>query len=159
MFRIKWKTIGVSLPGFSHQANGTPCQDSLHISSFGDGWLVAAVSDGAGSASRCVEGAEAVCKGVVSQIGHKIRQANSVSDFRFDEVTIRSWVSESIERVRTDLAQIDESISVFHATLVGVIANLAGGMFFHIGDGAGLATNVDDFASVLSLPENGEVRQ
>ena len=45
----------------------------------------------------------------------------------------------------------------YHATLVGTVAGPSGGLFFHIGDGAGVATRADNLESyVLSEPRNGD---
>jgi hypothetical protein len=64
-----------------------------------------------------------------------------------------------IESVRSEILKIavDHSMGDFHATLIGVIAGPSGGLFFHIGDGAACATDVETFSpSILSQPENGE---
>ena len=157
MHPIEWKIIGASVTGFSHKADATPCQDFHEFQLLGDGWFVAAVSDGAGSAPRSTEGAKAACEGIVSHIGSRRSEFSSASDFHLNEATARAWITEGVELVRGNLCETCDSISAFHATLLGVIAGPIGGLFFHVGDGAGLATNVDDFtSSVLSLPENGE---
>ncbi|MDY3560120.1 protein phosphatase 2C domain-containing protein [Gemmata sp. JC673] len=58
-----WRTLGESVPGTSHTARSVPCQDAFRVCSYGPGgdWLLAAVADGAGSASRSDVGAELVC--------------------------------------------------------------------------------------------------
>jgi hypothetical protein len=153
MAATEWKIVGVSVKGFSHQANGTECQDSYAVSAIEGGWLVAMVSDGAGSASRSSEGARALCKGLVAYLGPRVAENNQP-----DETVVRLWVEESVELVRASLDKSEgRALTEFHATLVGVIAGPHGGAFFHIGDGAGCATLLDDLSvKVMSLPENGE---
>ena len=75
-----------------------------------------------------------------------------------DETVVRLWVEEGVELVRASLDNSGgRALTEFHATLVGVIAGPHGGVFFHIGDGAGCATLLDDLSvKVMSLPENGE---
>ncbi len=156
---IEWKIIGASVAGFSHQAEATPCQDFHTVSLLTNGWLVGAVSDGAGSAPRSAEGAKAICEGVVSQIATHISQFSDDKDACLEQTTVRSWVTDGVEFVRTKLTKIgtNDSIADFHATLVGVIAGPNGGLFFHIGDGAACATDTENFSSsILSFPENGE---
>lgn len=154
-----WKTIGASVAGFSHQAEGTPCQDCHAISLAMDGWLVAAISDGAGSAPRSAEGARAVCDGVVSHIVAHLSLLGSDTSGAIEETAGRLLVAEAVESVRASLIEISSksSIAEFHATLVGVIAGPSGGLFFHIGDGAACATDAQNLTpTIMSLPENGE---
>src|SRR5262245_27666782 len=58
-----WATLGCSVVGTSHRARSVPCQDVSRVCAFGPGseWLVIAVADGAGSASRSEVGAAAAC--------------------------------------------------------------------------------------------------
>jgi hypothetical protein len=56
----RWKSVAVSVPGFAHQENDLPCEDFHEISTI-DEWFVAAVSDGAGTASNSGEGSAAIC--------------------------------------------------------------------------------------------------
>ena len=135
MNQIKWKVFGVSLAGFSHQADGRNCEDYHALQTVGNGWLVAALSDGAGSAIRSIEGAKAICEGVVSAISSRLALSDQIVNEQV-ETSARSWIEESIERVRSGLlSKNHEAIAEFHATLVGVIAGQNGGLFFHIGDG------------------------
>jgi hypothetical protein len=152
---IEWKVAGVSTAGFSHQAEGSPCQD-FHIIRAEGGWLVAAVSDGAGSALRSAEGAKAICEGVVSNTLSHLVQIRLALEVEIETV-VRPWIEESIDNVRSTLSILERDLSQFHATLIGVVAGRQGGVFFHIGDGAGCASTLADItSSVISPPENGE---
>ena len=154
-----WKTIGVSVPGFSHQAAGMPSQDFHAICPLDNGWFVGVVSDGAGSALRSAEGAKAICEGLVDYIVPHVTQLTDNNNFALTENIARLWIVEGIEVVRSEILKIaaDHSITDFHATLIGVIAGPSGGLFFHIGDGAACATDAEKFSpSILSQPENGE---
>jgi hypothetical protein len=153
---IEWKAIGASVVGFSHEVDGSLCQDCHVALSLPSGWFVGVISDGAGSAPRSADGAKAICEGLVAHITSKLGSGNGL---QLDIDTARTWVTTGVESVRTNLSEMSscDSIDDFHATLLGVIAGPKGGMFFHIGDGAGLATKAEDFASfVMSPPENGE---
>ena len=157
MAATEWKIVGASVAGFSHQAQGSPCQDFHAASEFEGGWLVAVVSDGAGSASRSAQGSKALCEGILSQIGLQLIEFNRRSEAHIVETVVRSWVEEGVELIRSGLDVGGGTLADFHATLVGVVAGRNGGVFFHIGDGAGCATNSESLlSSVMSLPENGE---
>jgi hypothetical protein len=152
----RWKSVAVSVPGFAHQENDLPCEDFHEISTIDD-WFVAAVSDGAGTASNSGEGSAAICKGVVERIVIQLSRSDNqyTTDFA---ATIRAWVEAEIRDVRAQLVTNQmRSLMSFHATLVGVVANSQGGVFFHIGDGAGLAMTSGNFGSyIISSPDNGE---
>jgi hypothetical protein len=159
MGRVSWKVAGVSVVGFSHEAAGVPCQDAHATSVLPGGWFVGAVCDGAGTAARSSEGARLVADGVVAHISSQLNAYESGS--QLTEALVKEWVQGAVEEVRVHLRRLTEgksdSIAEFHATLVGVIAGTGGGIFFHVGDGAALATTSTDFSeSVVSQPENGE---
>ncbi|MFZ1963528.1 MAG: PP2C family serine/threonine-protein phosphatase [Roseiarcus sp.] len=161
MSRVKWKVAGASVAGFSHQTDGTPCQDAHAITTSPSGWLIAAVSDGAGSAPRSAEGSRLFSDEVVAQLTTRLREIDLSELHCPDENTVRTWIEDAVESVRTRLAEIatasNGSLGEFHATLLGVVAGPKAGVFFHVGDGAACATNLDDSSrSVVSKPENGE---
>ena len=56
-----WRYTGQSVTGTGHHKSGTPCQDSHHIEII-DSVLIAAVSDGAGSAKHSEIGSELAVK-------------------------------------------------------------------------------------------------
>lgn len=157
MYGASWKVVSASSVGFSHQAEGRPCEDYYFVRTTDEGWLVAALSDGAGSASRSIEGARAICGGVVSEILNSLTLAAEVNMPQI-EIAARSCVEKSIENVRVGLAAANNgSLADFHATLIGVIVGQSGGVFFHIGDGGACAMvlgNVEN--NIISAPENGE---
>jgi hypothetical protein len=159
MTPLGWKIVGVSVRGFSHQAEGIPCQDFHAISSFSNGWILGVVSDGAGSAYRCVEGARMVCEGLVRHLTPLIGQLDTGNHVGFEQSNVRLWIAEGIELVRSDIVRIaaGDPLAAFHATLIGVMAGPYGGTFFHVGDGAAFATMASDFSKIIfSYPENGE---
>ena len=158
MAATQWKIVGASVTGFSHQAQALPCQDFHAASEFEGGWLAGAVSDGAGSASRSAQGAKVLCEGILSQIGSRLNQFGGGGEAYIDETVVRLWVEEDVELARSRLDITGGgTLAEFHATLVGVVAGPSGGVFFHIGDGAGCATIADTLSSsIMSLPENGE---
>ena len=154
-----WKIGGVSLAGFSHLKEGIPCQDANAFRIRDDGQLIAAISDGSGSARYSHIGAQAFVDTVVSRIYHQ------PSSEKFDPQRIASWIATSVNDTRDQLIRHGDdlqdegpsSLSDFAATLIVVVANLDDGAFFHVGDGAGTAFNSVNNAEVtVSKPENGE---
>jgi hypothetical protein len=155
----QWKLASASVAGFSHQACGTPCQDAHAIRATPSGWLIAAVSDGAGSAPRSAEGSRLLCDQVIAHMESRLNEIHLSEAGRFHETIVRTWVEDSIEAARSRLTDLGNGgcLSDFDATLVGVVAGPETGVFFHVGDGAACATTLDDVSSgVVSGPENGE---
>ena len=154
-----WKIGGISLTGFSHLKEDIPCQDAHAFRIRDDGRLIAAISDGAGSACFSQIGAQAFVDTVVSQI---YRQPLSKD---FDPEHIASWIASSVNETRDQLIRRGDdlqderstSLSDFAATLLVVVASLDDGAFFHVGDGAGAAFNSANIEDVtVSKPHNGE---
>jgi hypothetical protein len=161
MSLVEWTVAGASVAGFSHQDAGTDCQDAYEVKITANAFFVCVVSDGAGSAPRSIEGARVISSDMVRFIAEQANTLSNTSDVRFDELIVRQWVQSGIELVREHLtqraAETNGSLSDFHATMVGAVAGLSGGVFFHIGDGAACAARADDLEdAVVSLPENGE---
>ena len=72
---MTWTVLGDSVIGTSHRTRSTPCQDAFRIATFGPSaeWLVVAVADGAGSASRSEVGATMACDEFARRVEAVIR--------------------------------------------------------------------------------------
>lgn len=163
MLLPEWRIAGVSVTGFAHQADAKRCQDAHAAVITESGWFIGIVSDGAGSAPRAHEGAQIVCADLVTHLATCICTlgAGRGDAALVEERSARIWVECGLEAIRTKLLAMATaaggSRNDFHATLVGVIANSTGGVFFHVGDGAGCATRLGELSdSVMTKPENGE---
>jgi hypothetical protein len=153
---FSWKVVSASVAGFSHLIDNLPCQDQHAFSVLPKGWLVAVVSDGAGSAPLSQEGAAEICKGLVERLSEKLPELEATGE-EWKGDTIRAFICEGIELARARLGERQSELRDFAATVVGAIAGSNGGVLFHIGDGAACATVSGDLSStIMSLPENGE---
>ncbi|CAN5418357.1 PP2C family serine/threonine-protein phosphatase [soil metagenome] len=161
-----WKWHAASVQGFDHKTASIPCQDA-HAVKLADGdCLVAIVSDGAGSACRADYGATRLCEDlgtalVAARGAHGGTGLGAPGVGEIDLDVLRQWVEQGIDALRVRLtAEAQEtagSLSDFHATLVGAIADRSGGAFFHIGDGAAVAASSRDLGQfTVSAAANGE---
>jgi hypothetical protein len=155
---MNWKIVAASATGSGHRQKGEECQDAYAWSSEGD-WLVAVVSDGAGSARFSQIGAkfavDTICKELASEL-----KTNHNSEIYSQDI-LESIILNAIELTRICLARenvnCNNSMEDFHATVVGILVRRQSGTFFQIGDGAGIAImEKDTFDPIISLPENGE---
>lgn len=161
----QWAVTKAVVRGKSHIDQDMPCQDACEFETSADGrWLVAAVSDGAGSAARSREGAQMVVGDVVRAL---VAETPNI-----DQTGPGDWLKDRIQEililVRRKLRDTGSPLSDFHCTLVAALVGPSGGIFFHIGDGAAVASRVatsgkppktgislwNDFT--VSDPENGE---
>lgn len=144
------QTVKTTLKGTWHKAKNLPCQDYCQ-SKIKNHKFVAVVSDGAGSARYGKIGAQIICETLCDLL------VNSCLE------TIRQDVVKAIDIARQKLifhrhnhSKTSSDLVDFSATMIGVFCDRNQGIFFHIGDGAGLAFqqgNYNDF--VVSEPANG----
>lgn len=145
------RVIATKLTGGLHSAKKLPCQDFYQYACSGNK-LVAVVSDGAGSAKYGKIGAKVVCEALVNLlINTPLKDA---------EQAVKKAIKTARERLlihRLNRSKSEEEILNFSATVVGVVYHKKGGVFFHIGDGAGIALhNAEDYNDyTLSRPANG----
>ena len=140
------RVIATKITGGLHLAKQKPCQDFYQYACSGNK-LVAVVSDGAGSAKYGKIGAKIVCETLVYVLINTPLK------------NVEEAVAKAIQMARGKLvihrlnrSKSEAEILNFSATVVGVAYHNNRGVFFHIGDGAGIA--VHDSASLANGADN-----
>ncbi len=145
------RVIATKLTGGLHTAKKLPCQDFYQYACSGNK-LAAVVSDGAGSAKYGKIGAKMICEALVNTLIN-----TPLKDVEPAVVRVIESVRERLLIHRLNKSKREEEILNFSATVVGVVCHKKNGVFFHIGDGAGIALhgaeNYTDYT--LSRPANG----
>ena len=144
------RVLAACLRGALHKVNNMPCQDFCCYKQHKNK-LVGVVSDGAGSARYGQIGAKTVCRTLCDLL------------LRSNHKTIRRDIINAIETARQKLilhrynkSKSETDLIDFSATVVGFFYHNGKGIFFHIGDGAGIAFNSGNYDNiVISEPENG----
>ena len=148
----KIRVVATKVTGCLHRAKQTPCQDFYHYACSGNK-LVAVVSDGAGSAKYGKIGAKIVCETLVNLLIN--------APLKNVEETVKCAIEVAREKLiihRLNKSKSEQEILNFSATIVGAIYHRDRGVFFHIGDGAGIAlyggqSGAENY--IVSQPANG----
>lgn len=146
------RVVATKITGGLHQAKKTPCQDFYQYACSGNK-LVAVVSDGAGSAKYGKIGAKIICETLVNALIN--------TPLKNYEAAVKKAIHSARERLvihRLNKSKSVPEILNFSATVVGVVYHKNKGVFFHIGDGAGIALhngNGETADYTLSRPANG----
>lgn len=152
---MAWRVFAAAAIGKSHIDGGLPCQDAHAHTIVGD-TLVAAVCDGAGSKSLSQLGSATVSAVVVRELAAHAKQAALAS---MDVDSFHALAAAAVETARAEIAAMaaeqGADVSEYSSTLVAVVVDAAGGRFFHIGDGLGVARSAGEDCTI-SAPENGE---
>jgi hypothetical protein len=159
---ICFEAVGACVRGPAHEATGQPCQDFFAIEVCND-WVVAVVSDGAGSADRAADGARIVSHEICGTLSAFLNDSNRSDALGADLCSsVEGVLIGGIERARQhclDEAHAGQTLRSFHATLVGAVVGNTRGVLFHLGDGGGSAhrrTTAGLETISFSQPENGE---
>jgi hypothetical protein len=157
-----FEVVGASVRGPAHEATGQLCQDFFAIEA-GKDWVVAVVSDGAGSAVRALDGARIVSEELRRALVDYLKE-NSRSDVLAANMRsgFEGIVIGGIERARQcclDRADAGQKLRSFHATIVGTVVLNTAAVLFHLGDGGASAHRMTPIGLEtigFSAPENGE---
>lgn len=137
---------GFSIVGKSHIENGTCCQDSHKIKKMDNGWYVAAIADGVGSAKN-------------SHIGSKIA-ADTVVDFCIEcmpwdysvigiKSMLRTAYNYAFKQIIKESEKSGEPIESYDTTLSVVIYDGHRIIYGHSGDGAIIGLTIyGDFVQI-----------
>jgi len=152
----RWRLIYACEKGTSHEAAGTPCQDSVYgdvVDFDGVPALLIAVSDGAGSASHGEEGSETAC--LVLQQAARAWIDGTGPAFPPSDAILRGWVQTVHQCLVEKAAAADLRPRDFACTLLAAICTPGWSACLQIGDGALVARDSKGLR-VIFWPESGE---
>ncbi len=157
--RDGWKVIGVSAQGVSHLKTATPCQDAHHWEVLPNGVLIAAVSDGAGSAAFSDEGAATAVGAALAALKQRLT-AGDLDAISPEQGGWHGLLSEALGQAQQAVAALSERrgqpLREFAATLIVLIATSEFATAMQIGDGAAVAGDAQGRLFALTTPQAGE---
>jgi hypothetical protein len=144
---------GFSVVGKSHIARGTSCQDSHYIKKLENGWVIAAVADGVGSAKN---------SGIASKIAAKtvVELCAECMPWDYSLISIKSMMrtayNYAYKLILRESQKSGEPIESYDTTLTMVIYDGQRIIYGHSGDGGIIGlTTFGDYVSI-TRPQKGE---
>ena len=155
----RWRTAFASIVGTSHLKNGTPCQDASACSVIegadGGEILVAAASDGAGTACRSETGAALAVDLFMQAFGEAARTDPSLAVI--DRSFVERWITSFQDTIRQLAADEGQQVRDYASTLLGAVVAHSQAAYVQIGDGA-IIVGADEPGeySWIAWPQHGE---
>jgi len=154
-----WRTGYASAVGTSHIATGVPCQDAsgcvVITEPDGSGILIAAVSDGAGSAAHSEKGSRKTVDRFLADFGCLVVKDPSLATL--DEPAVMSWLRDLHRDLAESAMAAGHAPSDYACTLLGAVVGPALAVFVQIGDGAIVFREAGSGNySWVFWPQNGE---
>jgi Protein phosphatase 2C len=146
-----WRVAGASVPGAGHLRSGLPCQDDHCWQVETDGVLIAAVADGAGSASHAEEGARAAVRAAVDQAATIWRTLAPREREEWDHLLQGAFIVARLA-VQSAAKTLGRPIHDLATTLLLAVATPDQTAAAQIGDGAVVARLAGEGLTALTRP-------
>lgn len=143
---------GFSLTGKSHITKGTCCQDSHKIKKLDNGWFIAAIADGVGSAKNSQIGSQIATETVVTM-------CEEYMPWDYNVISIKSMMrtayNYAYKQILREAQKTGEPVESYDTTLSVVIYDGHRIIYGHSGDGAIIGLNTfGDYVEITS-PQKG----
>lgn len=150
-----WRVIAASAPGAIHLEKALPCQDAYAYCLLPGGELLAAVSDGAGSAERSREGAQMAVDAALAGLDALCRGEAPGNEAGWQ--TVITGLFDEIHQKLAALAGAEGNpLREFAATLTCALVTAEWLVVGQIGDGAAITEGVDSALFLAVPPQRGE---
>lgn len=143
-----WRVVAAAVAGESHARSGFPCQDACGWRERPDGTLVAAVSDGAGSAPLGDVGARTAVAAALAVL--------EAAPDPLSPETLDATLAAAIAAVHAAAAAAGREPRELAATLIVAAAAADRAAAVQVGDGAAVIVAPDGAAHALTRPPVGE---
>lgn len=144
----------MSIIGTAHQAKKDGvCQDASDVVVLNNGWVVAAIADGLGSAKKSEIGSTTAVKTILSFVSEnypdKWHEESLMS-------LLRTAYHKALKTIRTLAEENQDSINDYDTTLTTVIYNGTNTVYGHVGDGGIIALSSYGDYTILTEKQKGE---
>ncbi len=144
----------MSIIGTAHQANRDGvCQDASDVVVLKNGWVVAAIADGLGSAKKSEAGSTTAVKTILSFVSEnypdKWHEESLMS-------LLRTAYHKALKTIKALSEENQDELCEYDTTLTTVIYNGTNVVYGHVGDGGIIALSSYGDYSVLTETQKGE---
>ncbi|MDR2286623.1 MAG: protein phosphatase 2C domain-containing protein [Prevotellaceae bacterium] len=157
----EWIVVGASVTGNGHVRSNLPCQDSNKYEYWGDGWGIAIVSDGAGSAQNSHIGSKLVTHRGIVHFKALVEREKWIQNNELPKDI--DWFRHSystLKLIRNDMEQFANKenypLKSLNATAIVLIHSPYGILAAHVGDGRAGYKNEKGEWKALITPHKGE---
>lgn len=154
-----WKVSRASVTGTSHRRTGLPCQDSSGHSVVGEA-LIAAVADGAGSASMSDVGSSLAAETSIRAVQRLLDESHDHSPHPTHETCLKRVVTGAVEDARRELHEeaerLDVDVRELATTLLLAVHTPSLLAAAQIGDGAMVVSDGPGSYATFITPQRGE---
>ena len=144
---------GASLIGSSHIKKGSVCQDSNKARCLSNGWLVAAVADGVGSAKHSEIASKLAVDTVVEFCDDRINKHTKFSELKS---IILDAFKEAEKRIEDFADQQGDAITEYDTTLSMIIFDGEKIAYGHSGDGGIVGLSINGEYIKITKPQKAE---
>ena len=157
----EWVLVGASVKGNGHIQSNMPCQDNHKFESLSNGWGIAVVSDGAGSAAHSDLGSKVVVERGVFHFKNLIEKEGWMRSNTLP--TDIEWLQKSyytLKNIRNEVDLVAQKnkveLKTLSATCLAVIYSPLGLLAVHVGDGRMGYKSVSGEWRAMMTPHKGE---
>jgi len=154
-----WRYVAASVVGTSHEKVGGACQDAndcqVYLLPNGENVLVAAVADGAGSATCGGEGAVRACSVFAGLVNDHLSSGNTVEQISLE--TAKFWTTVIQNALGKEAESMSRERRDFACTLLGIVVGNSCTACFQIGDGVMVVADSEEHSyGHVFWPDRGE---
>lgn len=153
---VHWRVVAASVRGRGHEKVGQLCQDAHYWVRLPEGILVAAVADGAGSASLGKIGAIVAAQTGVETLRDRLATSPLPSDDHEWRLLINDILAITRKTVETEAVACQQSVRELASTLIIVVATSNLVVAAQIGDGVAVISDQHGNLISLTAPQFGE---
>lgn len=146
-------SYGMSIVGTSHVSKNTPCQDSHRYETLDNGWLVAAVADGVGSAKHSEVASKMACDVFVETCKSLITKNTAITD---TQSILAEAYRTADAKIKDYVYGLEDLITDYDTTLSTVIYDGKHLVYGHSGDGGIVALTYEGDYIKVTEPQKAD---
>ncbi|MCB8883826.1 protein phosphatase 2C domain-containing protein [Acidisoma cellulosilytica] len=154
-----WRTAFATSIGTSHEKTGSPCQDAADCRVVedlnGEQILIAAVSDGAGTAAHSEIGSKQTVSEFLEHFSGVAQRDATLETIT--STSVKRWFRSLVESLKDTATRNGHELRDYSCTILGAVLARTASIYVQLGDGAIVVATEggDDYAWVF-WPQNGE---